>query len=578
MKEANEIDQLFEESLRGLTVEPSAKAWGNIASGLDAAAAGGASTASSGRAKYLMWVLLGTIAAILASIFFFTQSRSEIKTTDHNSIANINTNSTADIVVVENEQSNETIEFNSEKDNNQTPENEATIIEDNSEAVTVSTSINNADARINENNSQTKVVERSPMSFRSAATTSSIVSSSKSAKKIQEEINSKSTNAVLETEIAIIEESTQVDTKLENSTSATQNVVLESSNETNKSVVETEKVSTQPAVVKNNQLQEANTLQEASETKIESQEEAIVENKSEVKAEQQEEISSSEETSSKEMGSESNATVPSPTETAGTHFATGWSVDVFGGPAWINNTEPINQDEGQAIYQTSMEKNILTPNLGLNLKYHVNNWFVQSGLTYAEYGENRNYTNNIEMHDTSGYSKQNINEYYSYDSVGFYIDPSNPTVVITLYDAIKHSDTSYSWISEDSLYYEHHNIYAQNRFRYIEIPLMVGYEFRFKNLGLEVSTGVSFGFRVNSSGKFLDSNNELIDINKSNSPYSNTMMNYLLSVGVKYHLTNRFSIIAQPTYKTNISSLFSSGATTSYNNFGLNVGLNYTIK
>jgi len=73
-------------------------------------------------------------------------------------------------------------------------------------------------------------------------------------------------------------------------------------------------------------------------------------------------------------------------------------------------------------------------------------------------------------------------------------------------------------------------------------------------------------------------NDDLIDINQGNSPYTNSMMNYLLIVGVKYHLTNRFSIIAQPTYKTNISSLFSSETNTSYNNFGLNVGLNYIIK
>jgi len=577
MKEANEIDQLFEESLGGLAVEPSAEAWGNIASGVDAAAGGGASTASAGSTKYLMWVLLGTIAAILASIFFFTQSRSEVKPSDHNTIANVNTK--ADIVAVEQIKSNETISIVSEEEINQTSEtrmdaNNADV--DQAETLAISATDKRIEKKAIDNNLQTEVVERTPMSYNIDEQNTSTVSSSDSYDK-EQDLDSKLTNTVLESEVTIVEEAVIVETQVA-VPAETPKTTNEVSKETNNTEVVSEASAAQVANVTNNQSQEANSLQESSEAKIESKETALVENSSEVKTEEKEEISNTEEASSENAVVESTETAPSPTETAGTHFATGWSVDVFGGPAWINNTEQATQVEGSTIYQTSMDKNILTPNIGLNIKYHLNNWFIQSGLTYAEYGENRDYTNKIEMHDTSGYSNQNINEYYSYDSVGFYIDPNNPTVVITLYDAIKHSDTSYNWVSEDSLYYEHHNIYAQNRFRYIEIPLMFGYEFRFKNLGVELSTGVSFGFRVNSSGKFLDSNNELININQSNSPYSNTMMNYLLSIGVKYHLTNRFSIIAQPTYKTNISSLFSSGTTTSYNNFGLNVGLNYIIK
>lgn len=182
------------------------------------------------------------------------------------------------------------------------------------------------------------------------------------------------------------------------------------------------------------------------------------------------------------------------------------------------------------------------------------------------------------MHDTSGYSKQQISEYYSYDSVGYYIDPTNPNVIVILYDAILHVDTSYKWITEDSLYYEHIAIQAQNRYHYIEIPAMIGYEFHFKNLGLQLSTGVSLGFRVNSSGKFLDSDNKLIDINNDNSPYSRQVLNYIFSIGLNYHLNRRLSVTLQPVYKTNINSLFTEGSSARYNHYSVNMGINYIIK
>ena len=78
----------------------------------------------------------------------------------------------------------------------------------------------------------------------------------------------------------------------------------------------------------------------------------------------------------------------------------------------------------------------------------------------------------------------------------------------------------------------------------------------------------------------MDSNNELVNINSSNSPYSNTMMNYIITIGINYHIGNRLSITAQPIYKTNLNSIIKSGVGSDirYNNLGVNLGINYIIK
>jgi len=597
MKETNEIDQLFEESLGGLTAEPSAEAWSNIVSGLDAAAASGTSSSTSG-AKYLLWVLMGTVAAILASIFFFNQNSNEIKSANDDSLAKLNSNVAVDTKVEEQKSSDDIMSYESQ--NAQEP-NETTIEStesakestksavDNTVVIPASTKQKQVEKAWPKNNAELQKAESEPDQATVIAenqNTSEILAVTTQRTVAVE--NSEPVKPELKTNDSEAENMEAFESETENSKAAiaaATNTAVQKSEETNSTPPPTEPVQSNSKA--NTAKEETSAANNEATTPIvtenkepEKQQEETILTEKEL-TEPKSETTKTEETKTEEIDAATppaqDAVSPSPSEVAGTHFATGWSIDLFGGPAWIFNTEKIQVDEGHTIYPKSME-DILTPSMGFNLKYHVNNWFVQSGLSYSEYGENKNYIHNIEMHDTTGYPDQNINEYYSYDSVGFYIDPNNPTVVITLYDAIKHTDTTYTWISEDSLYYEHQGIYAQNRYRYIEIPVMLGYEFRFKNLGVEVSTGVSFGFRVNSSGKFLDSKNELIDINTENSPYSNSMMNYILIVGVKYHLTNRLSVIAQPIYKTNINSIFTSGQSTSYNNFGLNVGLNYTIK
>ncbi|RLD67245.1 MAG: hypothetical protein DRI84_02980 [Bacteroidetes bacterium] len=583
MKERNEIDQLFEESLSGFTAEPSVEAWDNIASGLDGAANEGSSSATSTgiTQKYLLWALMGTVAAVLAYVFFFNQNQSSIYSVD-SSVAQSEEKREVDVPTVIEGQGNNQISLSKEtnSDLKSTKINKENDIESSSKPSVLSNKQETTKIdQLNNNNSKPLEVKESPI-------VSSVIEQDKSHS--VDRYNSVYEVAIIENSnenlVVVYKPESQNENKqvkeaiIVSAALPLTEATLSESNLRTESVVKEQnelEVATEPSV-ENTEVSKVvgeNLAKEeiVSETVSEAKEENIVEKENTVASE-------SKSTATQESKPNEDASIPSPSETTGTHFATGWSVDIFGGPAWIMNNEQAISDEGQPISQVGIDNNIVTPSMGLNLKYHVNNWFIQSGVAYAEYGENKNYNQKIEMHDTSGYAHQNVDEYYTYDSVGFYIDPNNPGVVITLYDAIKHYDTSYNWVSEDSIFHENQGIYAQNRFRYIEIPLMLGYEFRFKNLSVEVSTGVSFGFRVNSSGKFLNSKNELIDINQSNSPYSNTMMNYLLSVGLKYHLDNRFSIIAQPIYKTNLNSLFSSESSPSYNHFGLNIGLNYIIK
>ncbi|MCK5856177.1 MAG: hypothetical protein KAG64_01735 [Bacteroidales bacterium] len=520
MKEHNEIDKLFEESLGNLQGEPSADSWETLATSLDASAN---VVQGNRKRRFFIYAFIGTVAALLTYVFFFNKNHSQ----------NIDLKKIQQVEVPTNSDKNKAI-ATAQIDGIQ--DNQSNSVE-----------LNYSEA----NNDVSKIspqVNSQPISSKSNTTKSELNT-------VNKNIETSSSQAVSK---AVVKNTAVSNAK----PIQTQAILVPASTPSNAN-----KMQTKNAVYSHDidsSLDVSNTQQQLVVTKEASASQGIQAKKV---------VENSE-------ADESSSNAPSPGGITGIHNSTGWSLGVFGGPAYINSNETFVVEEGQLLYQTEKEQKIITPNLSININYHYNNWFIRSGIGYAEYGENRSYSNKIEMHDTSGYATQSINNYYTYDTTGWIKDPGNSNVLIPVYDAILHSDTVHSWVSQDSLYYEHQSIYAQNRFRYIEIPLMLGYEFRYKNLGLELATGVSVGFRVNSSGKFMDSNNELVNINSSNSPYSNTMMNYIITIGINYHIGNRLSITAQPIYKTNLNSIIKSGVGSDirYNNLGVNLGINYIIK
>jgi len=553
MKHQNEIDQLFEEQLGKLSVEPSADSWETIVSSLDAAP-GGINFEAKRRRKLFIYAFIGTVAAILAYVLFFNQGRSRNIAPSEQIIVKLKKNQTKEST---NPLSNTTSEHQNSRSkhlNNTSKKNrQHQAVQDNKEQLD-----NQFAEPLTYPQHKTEIKSKQDTQDKhSTLITTSVAFAEEAFDATEESLRKVNQNDIYENSVEEAAEIKMV-------TAKTQELNNDKGVAVENQVVVKDKTKEKGELVEqiNNK---ANNLESA--TQLIPEKEQVVAN---VDINKKDKVANVD-------NEDALALVPSP---SGIYRSTGWSLDGFIGPALITSNDNYIAEQVEAGYQIDNKPQIITPNVGLNIKYHINNWFIKSGIAYSEFGENRNYLQDIELHDTNGYSKQNIYQYYTYDTTGWVNDPNNPGVLIPVFDAIYHSDTTCSWVSRDSVYYEHIDIYAQNRFRYIEVPIMLGYEFRLKNIGLEVATGISIGFRVNSSGKFLNYNNDLVDVNPSNNPYSNMMMNYILSVGVKYHLTNRFSIIAQPIYKTNLNSIIESnfGSDTRYTSIGLNVGVNYIIK
>ena len=277
-----------------------------------------------------------------------------------------------------------------------------------------------------------------------------------------------------------------------------------------------------------------------------------------------------------EIQTESNAN--SPNSTMGIRRATNLSFDVFGGGVYTLSNKKTNLDFESSSIISKPISNIVTPQLGLNAKYTVNNWYITAGLGYSAIGENINYTINRTGVDTSGSYANPVLSGLLYDTNGYYDDPLYPGVAFPIL-VNPHFDTlGFNWITVKENYSYSDKVKSANRYKYIDIPVTLGYIWDFKRIQLDVSAGASFAIRLGVQGNSVN-NNEVTSFSENNNPYKKVITTALLGVGVAYQYDSRTKVFFRPTYRINMGSVFenSDNSGVKYNSFALNAGLNYSI-
>lgn len=233
------------------------------------------------------------------------------------------------------------------------------------------------------------------------------------------------------------------------------------------------------------------------------------------------------------------------------------------------------------LLQSTPDKAIPTIEGILQIKYKISNFYCKSGIRFSDYGENTVFNLKTEMHDTSGgYQSWNLSRYWTYDTIGFYDDPNNPNLFYPILSPTYHIDTlGAQWNSKDVTYYNKTNVKVKNRYRYIEIPLIVGYQQTFNRLGVFVDGGIGIGMMVNSRGSFV-SDGDLQQMSYSNNPYKNFNFNYLINIGANYTLTNQWNVFIQASIKSNITSIYKdqSSKGINYSSKGVQFGMSYNLK
>ena len=122
---------------------------------------------------------------------------------------------------------------------------------------------------------------------------------------------------------------------------------------------------------------------------------------------------------------------------------------------------------------------------------------------------------------------------------------------------------------------------SDNRYKYIEIPILVGKRFYIKKLSIDVVSGLSIGYLISAKGKFLNIyDHEVLDISKGNSPFNEMFVyNFLLRLNCSYPLNERIRAMVAPSFKYNLNSILNKNYPVSqkYYSAGLNFGLIYNF-
>ncbi len=240
-----------------------------------------------------------------------------------------------------------------------------------------------------------------------------------------------------------------------------------------------------------------------------------------------------------------------------------FSLSIYGGLAY---TDPILKSEPAVSdyvdFRNDHESAGLGWSTGAGLQLHYKNWFVETGFTYVAYTHNRNYNYSYEALDS-------LNSYYKHDTIwGWVYDPPEmgKPVVIGI-------DSTWTEVYRDVQVDEK----GSNEFRYIEIPLLLGYQWNHNKLSLDISTGISYGFLMSVEARLPDFSDtqKFSNLDKNSDVVNQQMLNYLLFLGVHYKIDSQWGVYAKPYYKRNLQSVFENNYPVEqyFGAFGINFGV-----
>lgn len=298
-----------------------------------------------------------------------------------------------------------------------------------------------------------------------------------------------------------------------------------------------------------------------------------------------------------------------------------WSVDAYYSPMFYNSANKYNSD-----ISSSMKNNLDTSyssiynyTLGANANYKINNFNIQAGLAYTKYLEKFTYqeqrisTNtyndkrfmavgeysyinkytdwvisgsHTEIKLDTTHSSYEVVEYelhhatvidtiwnYTIDSLAVIVMDSTQVVIYDTITATKYD--SVDVVIVDSIinlsFYD-----VINQYSYIEIPLMIGYEFNSKRkLSYVVNAGLVTGIFINAKGKGVTLSNKIVDLNSL--PFMKFNFSGMLTAGIHYSFTKEMSLILEATYRKNFTSIYETSyyMQKRFNSFGLRAGIKY---
>ena len=219
----------------------------------------------------------------------------------------------------------------------------------------------------------------------------------------------------------------------------------------------------------------------------------------------------------------------------------------------------------------TLEDCIVSLPLDLRLNYNLNNKFsLSTGINTASLGEKIDYN---DVHEN--YMVYDSNFIDTVCDIGTfhipYYDINTNQMDTAIYSVMM--DTSY-WVNESYEEESINNYNVQNRYTYLNIPFMIGYQFKIKNISIGLRAGGAVGFRINNSnGMYYNSNIQGLHSFKA----KKTIYNIVTTASVGYQF-KKIEMFVEPKYWFNLTnSVLKSNIDHKYHLLGLNIGVSLKI-
>jgi len=217
----------------------------------------------------------------------------------------------------------------------------------------------------------------------------------------------------------------------------------------------------------------------------------------------------------------------------------------------------------------NLEKPLVSYSVGGNFYYMLtNSVFLQTGLAYSRLGEKFS-KGGVMSIDSATVSLADSNTVWFYNIDSFYVG---------IYDSIPYTyatGTYHTEMNYDSTF--KNSVSSINRFSYLEIPIILGYQFNRPRFSYSVKAGIITGFLLNASGKSLSTGDAqtIEDIN-SNMLFKKPVFSYTFGTGISYQITERFYLTGEAYYRKSFTSIFKEyPLIQKYETYGLRLGIRY---
>ena len=216
------------------------------------------------------------------------------------------------------------------------------------------------------------------------------------------------------------------------------------------------------------------------------------------------------------------------------------------------------------LYPDDSINNSRNYNLDLSLSYHKSNFFVETGLGISFARDEGRYLVDYESYEYMGSYNDLIG--ITYDSTETGVIPVYHSEEVDIYDSIRRLKIEKS----------------VNTYTYLQIPLLIGYEKKFKRFGYYFKAGPNVSILINKQipGTQLSGDIKVFDVDARIAERIKTNWQILLGAGLTYQMSKNMDLALEPTFRYYLNSAYDRKYVSTKHPFafGIRAGIKIRIK